>query len=189
MKNIFLLFLLILTALVPANADDLRGQARFFVGGKSLDSDDWGALDSQGEVGAEVDLRRDAWPVWLTTGFLFSRDSAEVRSLALPTREIEGYTRELYVGAKMDFFPVRNTKLSFSAGPMLAGASIEADSGPETRDSATALGGWVGGDLLVYLGGLGLGFSYRYSNAEADLLGKTRAIGGHHGGLWLGFGF
>ena len=67
-----------LSTSTPAFAGDWTGNANFFLGQKSLDSDDWEPLENQGEFGAEVSWGKKAWPILIATDVLISGDSDEI---------------------------------------------------------------------------------------------------------------
>lgn len=168
-----------------------RGQGRLLFGEKSLDSDDWGPLDSQGEIAFELDVKEEAWPVWVTGGFFSSRDKVTVITSITPfqTREVEGKTTEFHLGVKKDFDPFKFLRLSFSGGPAFVTAKLGDVAAPYETDSGSAAGYWGAADALIFAGPIGLGVSYRFSRADIELLNRDRNAGGHHVVFSLGLGW
>ena len=79
-------------------ATGYTGNVNFFLGQKSLDSEDWGPLDKQAEIGVLVDFKRTHWPVSVALDFLVSADEAT----ELGTN-FEGSTAEFDVGIRKIF--------------------------------------------------------------------------------------
>lgn len=187
MLKIFVLGLIFFST--AAGYCETAGQARFLMGTKNLDGGDWGNLDSQPEYGLEVDVKPGDWPIWLTAGYLTSQDEATVVTSLSPlaTRDIEGKTQEYRVGIKKDFPVLSFLTLAGSGGPAVIRAEMDNPNGLGGSDSGSDLGFWATGDVIFIIGQVGLGFSYRYSNADVDLFGQNRNVGGHHGMFSVGF--
>ena len=49
----------------PTAAADVEGHVNFFLGQKSLDSDDWDPVDKQPEFGAVMSFGGSEWPVFI----------------------------------------------------------------------------------------------------------------------------
>lgn len=176
------LALIIPVGLTSPSWAELRGRAQLLAGTKTLDNQDWGELDSQDEWGLELDLKQHTWPVWVNAGFLQSRDKISVVQSASPLilKDVEGKTTEFHLGVKKDFYPIQRLRLSVSGGPTLIDAQLGQLTTPFQTDSDRGIGYWGTADILIFIGQLGLGLSYRFSQADVDLLERTRDAGGRH---------
>lgn len=191
MNKPVLLFLVLIFGVVAAAPAATRGQGRLLFGAKSLDHADWGDLDQQGEIAFELDVKGETWPFWVTGGYFNSRDDATVITSVSPftTREVEGKTTEAHLGVKKDFDPFKFLRLSFAGGPAYISGKLGDVAAPFETDSDSTVGYWGAADAVFFLGPLGLGVSYRFSQGDVDLLGKSRDAGGHHVVFALGVGW
>jgi hypothetical protein len=167
------------------------GRGGLFFGSKSLDHGDWGELDSQSAFGVNLDVKDTAWPVWISAGYLSSREEETVITSASPlqTRDIEGKTAEYRLGVKKDFNPFKILRISGAGGPAYITASIDNAQAPFNRDSDGAVGYWLGAEAIFYLGFVSVGVGYNYSDADVKLLGSSVNAGGSNLAFAVGFGW
>jgi hypothetical protein len=160
-----------------------QGDVNFILGGKSLDSKDWGEFDSQVASGAEVSFGRDAWPIRIA---IDEFDSVNQDHL------FGGFTAdvsisELDIGVRK-IWGDRATRPFVGGGLALGYAKIDFN-GISDRDDFGA-GAWVGGGVFWRTGSrFNIGFTVRYSKVDVDLGGGSVDAGGVGYGLLLGFGW
>ena len=84
--------------LVNVSANEYTGNVNFFLGQKSLDSNDWEPLDEQGEFGVLVDWKQVSWPVSIAIDILVSADEATILGTPVDaiTSEINGGVRKIW---------------------------------------------------------------------------------------------
>jgi hypothetical protein len=169
----------------PAIAGDWTGNANFFLGQKSLDSNDWEPLDNQGEFGAEVSWGKKAWPVLIATDVLVSGDSDEISGV-----DVDAATTEFDFGVRK-IWEVKTFRPYVGGGLAIAGAAFEASGGGNSiDDSDNSVGVWVGGGAFWRLGSrFNIGGAVRYSTADVTLFDEDVDAGGIHIGLLLGWGW
>lgn len=167
------------------------GRGGLFFGTKSLDSRDWGNLDSQSAWGINLDVKGETWPVWVSSTFLMSEEKEiAITSISpLATKNIEGKTTEFRLGLKKDFLPFEKLRLSAAGGPAYIDASLDNVASPFNSDSGAALGYWLGAEAIIYLGHLALGAGYNYSEANVTLLNRSVNAGGSNFMFTFGFGW
>jgi hypothetical protein len=102
---------------------------------------------------------------------------------------VEAKTQEFHAGIKKDFDLSSRLRITLGAGPAWISGKMDRVGTPFDSDSDSAVGFWGVGDVLVFLGPVGVGFSYRYSQADIDLFGRSLNAGGHHIGFSAGFGW
>jgi len=179
----------------PARAD-ADGNVNFFLGQKSLDSDDWDPVDDQLEFGAVMSFGQDDWPVHIAVDVLASVDEETVASGPGTSVTVTGSTFEIAAGVRKVWGKGR-TRPYLGAGVAVIGAGFEGDDGFITVDANDAgFGFWAGGGIFWRLGKhFNLGLDARYSNAEVDLdfgsgfVAQDVSAGGLHYGLLVGFGW
>ena len=179
----------------PAAAD-AEGHVNFFLGQKSLDSDDWDPVDKQPEFGAVMSFGGAAWPVLIAADVLTSGDEEDVSDSLFGTSTLKAGTLEVAFGARK-IWDVGNTHPYVGGGIALIGAAAEYDTGVFDVDADdSAIGPWVGGGVFWRLGSrFNLGFDARWSDAEVDLdfglaiVAQDVKAGGFHGGVTVGFGW
>ena len=182
-------------ALSPARAG-ADGHVNFFLGQKSLDSDDWAPIDDQFEFGAVMSFGADDWPVHIAADVLTSVGEEDVYDPFIGPVRITGSTIELDAGVRK-IWKKGNVLPYLGAGIGIVTAALEVDNGFATVDAADAgLGLWAGTGVFFRLGGaFNLGLDVRYSSAEVDLdfgdgvVVRDVGAGGFHYGLLLGFGW
>lgn len=184
----FFLFLFFASSMVYA---ETTGRGGLFFGEKSLDSKDWGALDSQSAWGINLDVKDTSWPVWITTGYISSRDKITAITSLSPfaTEEIEGKTSEIRIGVKKDFSPIPIMRLSVAGGPAYMRASLDNSVAPLANDTDSAVGGWFGADIIFFFHYIAVGAGYSYSHANVDLFDQSVDAGGKNLSFTFGFGW
>jgi hypothetical protein len=189
MKKI--LGLLFLASMTTSLFADTTGRGGIFFGKKSLNHSDWGDLDSQPAWGINLDVKNTNWPVWMTAGYVSSRDEINVIASASPLSiiNVEGKTSEIQLGAKKDFAPAPQVRLSLAAGPSFVHASLGSTTSPFRTESDSSVGFWTGAEAIFFLRYLTLGASYSFSQADVDLFGRSVDAGGQNLAFTVGFGW
>jgi len=183
-------------ATCPTAAADASGHVNFFLGQKSLDSDDWDPVDQQGEFGAVMSFGGSDWPVLIAVDVLTSGKEEDVFDNVFGASKLRAGTFEGAFGARK-IWKVGNSRPYVGGGIALIGAAAEFDTGFFEFDADdAAVGPWVGGGVFWRLGShFNLGFDARWSKAEVDLdfganvVEKDVEAGGFQGGLTVGFGW
>lgn len=161
---------------------EMTGNINGFLGQKTLDSDDWGQLDQQLEIGAMFDMRGTNWPVSIAADLLGSSDDATINGV-----DVTGTTVELNIGARM-VFDLTGSQLHPYVGGGLALISAEKENAAGVSDDDTGTGYWVGGGAYWrFANNINLGMDVRYSNADVDVFNTTIEAGGTHVGLLAGY--
>lgn len=172
------------------------GHVNFFLGQKSLDSDDWTPLDKQPEFGAVMSFGQDNWPVHIAVDVLASADETTLYDPFAGNVTFTGSTFEVDAGVRKIW--KRGRVLPYIGGGVgVIGAATKVDNGfVSVEASDAALGFWAGTGLFFRLGRhFNLGLDVRYSNASVDLdfgggmVARDVSVGGLHYGLLLGFGW
>lgn len=175
---------------VQAEILGMEGNIRLFGGEKRLDKDDWQSMNSQGEFGLLMDLKKKEWPVSIVLDLLVSASDSDKDDLI----NERGYTSEIHLGARktwdlqsVDIHPYVGGGIAF------IGAGFEKrESTGEIKDddSDTASGAWIGtGAYWNVTQSFNVGLDVRYSFAEVTIADKDLEVGGLHTGLTLGFNF
>ena len=176
-----------LSTSTPAFAGDWTGNANFFLGQKSLDSDDWEPLENQGEFGAEVSWGKKAWPILIATDVLISGDSDEISG-----NDVDAGTAEIDLGVRK-IWEVKTFRPYVGGGLALISASFEFDlpgTSATIDDDDSAVGAWVGGGAFWRVGSrFNIGGAIRYSTADVEFGGEDIDAGGLSVGLLLGWGW
>lgn len=137
------------------------------LGGKYLNSSDWGSTDNQFEYGGEFDFQPASWPVALNVGYYRGQD--------LGVFNFKSTTQEFQLGVKK-FWPTGQLGRVFVGGGLtVAKGTAEAPSDSNAINGHTSYqpGGWVSGGYLFSLGRhFDLGVDLKYSYAEASLKGS-----------------
>lgn len=191
-RNGWILAMAAVVLLAPsvASAGDGAGNVKFFLGAKSLNSDDWENLDNQSQFGAEMSWGNTDWPVWIATDVMMS---AKVDDR--PTDfDLIGATFELDIGVRK-FFELGRTRPYVGGGIAFGGGAVLFDclsSGDcfEEDDGGSGVGAWLNAGVGWRLGKrFELGFSTRWSTVEAGILSRDRDAGGFQYGLVIGWGW
>jgi hypothetical protein len=177
---------------VPAPAQAATtGRGGLYFGTKSLNNSDWGPLDSQAAWGVNLDVKDEAWPVWIAAGYMTSRDRETLITSLSPyvSTEIEGKTTEVRLGLKKDFLPLSRVLLSLSGGPAYMSGELESSVAPFNSDADSTVGAWAGADIIFNLRFVSLGVSYLYSSGTIKLFGNSVEVGGSNLAFSIGFGW
>ena len=149
---------------VNAHAGGYTGNVNFFLGQKSLDSDDW--------------------PVNVAIDILVSADEATELGIRFEsiTSEINGGVRKIWEVSGSSFRPY------IGGGLAIISAELEGTSFTTVSDDDSSLGIWLNGGVYWTLGrSFNLGLDLRYSRAEVNIFGVDVEAGGTHAGLILGY--
>jgi hypothetical protein len=175
---------------------DWTGNANLMIGSKALNEDDWEPVDSQAEIGAEVDFAKKSWPVHLAFAALQSSDEdtfyTDFNDQMMRTK-IKASTSELRFGVKKiwDQAPVIrpyvggglaiiDAELKTSVGSGFQGGSVKNDD--------QGIGLWIAGGIYWTLfNKLNLGFAVGYSKATVNLFDIDAESGGAHGAFCVGY--
>lgn len=179
-----ILGVMLMLFVVNAHAGGYTGNVNFFLGQKSLDSDDWSPLDEQGEFGVLVDFRQSHWPVSVAIDILVSADEATELGIRFEgiTSEINGGIRKIWEVSGSSFRPY------IGGGLAIISAELEGTSFTTVSDDDSSLGIWLNGGVYWTLGrSFNLGLDLRYSRAEVNIFGVDVEAGGAHAGLILGY--
>lgn len=161
-----------------------KGNVNFFLGGKTLDSDDWGSLDNQGEYGIEMDLRKTTWPVSVALDILASADEDD----DTPGLKNEALTSEIDLGIRKIWDNRKYFRSSIGGGVGAISAEVKQTTAfGKSDDNDTGVGFWVSGSLYwTFWNVMNLGVEARYSSANVELWGVDAKAGGDHYGIILG---
>jgi hypothetical protein len=181
-KNI--LAIAVMLFFVSANANAWTGNVNFFLGQKSLDEDDWGALDTQPEFGVLVDFKQQDWPISIALDFLVSADDATEAGV-----NVEGMTTEFDVGIRKIWGTEGSTIRPYIGGGLaFVNAEIKATYFYTITEEDRGTGIWLNGGVYWTLNqSFNLGLDLRYSQAEVTLYGVEGEAGGTHAGIILGY--
>jgi hypothetical protein len=181
---------------VPPALADADGHVNFFLGQKSLDSDDWAPIDDQFEFGAVMSFGQESWPVHIAVDVLGSVGQEDVYDDLLGSVTLTGSTFEVDTGVRK-IWKKGKTLPYIGAGVSVIGAALELDNGFSSVDAnGGGFGFWAGGGVFWRLGTrFNIGLDLRYSAAEVDLdfgsgvVAHDVSAGGLQLGLLLGFGW
>lgn len=182
-------------AFSPAWAD-ADGHVNFFIGQKSLDSDDWEPIEDQIEFGAVMSFGQEGWPVHIAVDVLFSADEETVFDPLFGNVTLTGSTFEIDAGVRKIWKKGRVLPY-LGAGVGIIGAALEVDDGFVSVDgNDAAVGFWAGAGVFWRLGNhFNVGLDARYSSADVDLdfgsgvVARDVSAGGLQYGVLLGFGW
>jgi len=181
-KNILVVILMLLV--INAHANEYTGNVNFFLGQKSLESDDWAPIDDQGEFGVLVDFKQNDWPVSIAIDLLVSADTTTefgVEFTAI-TSELNGGVRKIWDISGSSVRPY------IGGGLALISADLEASDFTTVSDDDNSIGIWLNAGIYWTLGqSFNLGFDLRYSQAEVTVFDVDVEAGGTHAGLILGY--
>lgn len=161
------------------------GNTNFFLGGKTLDKNEWEPVEEQGEFGIMVDFGKEEWPAHIAIDLMVSATEEQVGWVI-----VEGSTVELDFGVRKPF--------DFGNMHPFVGGGLGIMSGYYEIvgfGSCEGSGGGVWADAGIYwtLGqSFNLGFDARVSSSETEYTcsggGTVDAnTGGGHFGLLLGY--
>ena len=181
-RNILVVVLMLF--FVNANANEWTGNLNFFLGQKTLDSEDWDFLDKQPEFGVLVDFKQQDWPVSIAIDFLGSADDGTESGVF-----VEGQTSEINLGVRKIWGVAGSSIRPYIGGGLaLINAEIKATGFTSVSDDDSGTGVWFGGGIYWTLGqSFNIGLDLRYSQADVTLFGTDGEAGGTHAGLMLGY--
>jgi len=179
----------------PAQAD-ADGHVNFFLGQKSLSSDDWKPLENQIEFGAVMSFGQDDWPVHIAVDVLTSVDQETVYDPFTGDVTLTGSTFEIDAGVRK-IWKAGKVRPYLGGGVGIIGAALKGDDGFVSVDAADAgFGLWADTGVFFRLGShFNIGLDLRYSSADVDLdfgsgfTAQDVNAGGFSYGLLLGFGW
>ena len=181
--------------LSPAQAD-ADGHVNFFLGQKSLSSDDWKPLDDQFEFGAVMSFGQDDWPVHIAVDVLTSVDQETVYDPFTGDVTFTGSTFEIDAGVRK-IWKAGQVRPYIGGGVGVMGAALMFNFGFDSVAAIDAtLGIWADTGVFFRLGShFNIGLDLRYSSAKVDLdfgsgIGARDVnAGGFSYGLLMGFGW
>ena len=186
-----LLLLIGVATTALAEAEKSTGNVNVFLGTKSLEEEDWGPVEDQGEAGIEFDFRDTNWPINVALGFRRSEaDETFVDPFFGPV-DATGRTTELSFGVRKIWDQSGIVSPYLGGGLTLVEAEFEATvSGVSGSDSDSSVGLWFGGGVYFTLADhFNIGLDLRFSAADATLFGVDGGAGGRHLGLLVGYHF
>jgi len=200
MKKVMLMVGVIAAAVIasPQATASFDGNVNFFLGQKSLDSDDWQPIEDQLEFGAVMSFGADDWPVRIAADVLTSVEEKDVNgfggnvTLTGVTFEVDGGVRKIWKSGKN-----KNVLPYLGGGIGVIGGALELDNGFTKIDADDAtLGFWADTGVFFRLGSnFNIGVDVRYSTAKVDFdfgagnIARDINVGGLHYGMLLGFGW
>jgi opacity protein-like surface antigen len=180
----YILAVLLMSYFISANASQWTGNVNFFLGGKTLEENEWAPVDEQGEFGVLVDFKQSQWPVSIAIDILGSADEATVSGF-----NFEGITSEFNVGVRK-IWQVAGSSIRPYIGGGLAFvyAEFKETSFFTISNDDNSTGIWLNGGVYWTLGqNFNLGLDLRYSQADVTLFGVDVDAGGTHAGIILGY--
>ncbi len=174
--------LLLPAAASAADDSGWTGNVNLALGGKSLDHSDWGTLDTQPSIAAELDFRKVSWPVNIAVDFLYSSDDDTLFI------HREASTWELDLGVRKVFESLGIVKPFVGGGLAIVNGRFKEEGGIDESD--TGVGFWLdGGVYFTFWQHFNVGGEVRYSNATVTLGGHDVDAGGLNYALLLGYHF
>ncbi len=175
---------LLLMLAFGAHADQSTGNVNFFLGQKSLESDDWAPVEDHGSFGVLVDFANANWPVNFAVDFLGSYGEETVGPVKL-----EGTTSEINLGLRK-IWNVGGTSMRpyIGGGIAFVRGEFKATDLVSVSVDDNGVGLWLNGGIYWTLGqSFNLGLDLRYTRADIELLGFDVEAGGNYAGLLLGY--
>jgi len=189
MKRLISILALLMTVTFFASnqsfaAGDWNVNTNLTAGAKALNEDDWEPLESQTEIGFNVDFGKKTWPFNIDIGLLASTKKDDFYGA-----DAEGTTTELRAGIRKIWEPTATMRPYISGGLALIGAEIKlSDGDDEVSADDEAVGGYVSGGIYWTMAKhLNLGFEVGYSKATVDLAGYEGDGGGGHALFLVGY--
>ena len=184
MKKYFLATILMLFVF-NAHANNYTGNVNFFLGQKSLKSEDWSPMEDQDAFAVLVDFKQSSWPVSIAIDLLGSSQESTDYGF-----NFEGTTSEFDIGVRK-IWETSGTSIRPYIGGGLAFINAEAKVSylyASVSDDDTGLGLWLNGGVYWTLGQhFNLGLDLRYSKAEVTVYDVNVEAGGTSAGLILGY--
>lgn len=182
----------------PVAAADAEGQVNFFLGQKSLDSEDWQPAEDQPEFGVMMSFGRSNGPVDVAIDILTSAKEADVVvNNSQFVSKFTGTTLEIASGVRKIWKTGRARPYLGGGLALISASGVLKNAGVTLIDvSDGTIGLWTSCGVFWRLGKrFNLGFDLRYSSADVDLdlgldsMGQTVRAGGFHVGITAGFGW
>jgi len=194
MKRVFFISVLFVFAMCFASnrsyaQEAWTGNANLVVGSKSLDKDDWEPVESQSELGIDVDFAPKSWPLHFAVGYIQSTDDDTFYE------DFEHYkfkvtTNELRFGVKQIWEPTLTMRPFIGGGLAMINAKAKLSiigHGSASEDDE-AVGLYVNGGIFWTLASyLNLGFEIGYSKATVDIYDIDAEAGGTHALFIVGY--
>jgi hypothetical protein len=167
------------------HADNWNVNANLTIGAKSLDNKDWEPVESQVELGFNVDFAHKSWPFNIAIGILGSAIDKNDYFGA----KVEGSTSELRVGIKKIWEPTSNMQPYINGGLAIISAKLKLSNyNDELSDDDNGSGGYISGGIFWTLARhLNLGFEIGYSGATATVVNYNAKAGGSHALFLFGY--
>lgn len=182
----------LLLAVAPGPAQAAEVNINFFLGGKTLDRDDWGDADKQGAFGVQTTVTPENWPVSLAFDLYGSGSTQNIYvSNPVPaTLDLYESTGEFDVGVRK-IWKSGKTRPFVGGGLAFLNAHTERNSGLViVSDADVSPGLWLGGGVFWRLGKkINLGFEARFSGGQVQLFGDDIQAGGLYFGALVGWGW
>lgn len=162
-----------------ANAAEVPGSSvSLFLGKNSMKKSDWEPVNEQSEIGVILDLGREDSVVDLVASYFAASDKAS-GNLKLETSEFAAGARKVF---RIDsgIAPFAEAGLAYISAKSSTASLSDADN---------AVGFWLGAGANFAVGDqVMVGLVARYSAADVTVHNVSRAAGGAHFGITLGFG-
>lgn len=174
-----------------AAAAGSTGNVNLFLGGKTMDEDEWLA-NEHGEVGVMIDFGGQDWPVLIAVDLL--RSSGDFNGYVYTPFGIDYYeedvkTREMDIGVRK-YWDIGSNMFPYLGGG-LAFVKLEATGQylgqPAYSASGSGTGLWIGGGIQWGFDQFNIGFDIRGTGADVELDGIEYKAGGGHTALILGY--
>jgi hypothetical protein len=174
-----------LTATSKQDKDNWDVNTNLTIGAKALDNDDWEPVESQVELGLNVDFAHKSWPFNFAIGIL---GSAIDKNDYFGTK-VEGSTSELRVGLKKIWEPTSKMWIYIGLGLAIINAKLKLGGhDDEVSDDDNGSGEYISGGIFWTLARhLNLGFELGTSGATATVFDYDTKAGGYHGLFLIGY--
>jgi outer membrane protein W len=171
---------------------DFDGNVNFFLGAKSLNSNDWSPNDNQVAFGAVMSFGMKDWPVQIAGDVLVSVDET-----TNGTVKTTGATFEFDPGIRWLILKKGTVVPYIGGGVGIIGGAAKVENNFVSVDAADAsLGVWTDAGVFFRLGSnFNIGLDLRYSTADIDLdfgggvVAQNVNAGGFSFGMLMGFSF
>ena len=176
---------LLLLSLSVAHADEWTGNVSGFLGHKSVDSEDWKGLDSQGSLGVISDFGKQNWPVSIAIDAFIAGagDKSDGQEKVAGTFEIHLGVRKVFTIEDSIFSPYVGGGVA-----QVAGVVENKNNGKTVDDDDTGYGYWAGvGTYIKITPSFNIGVDVRYSSAEVTLFDIDRDTDGLQAGITAGY--
>jgi hypothetical protein len=167
------------------DADNWNVNANLVVGAKALDKDDWEPIESQVELGLNVDFAHKSWPFNFAVGILNSSGDKNNDSGA----KVAGSISEFRIGIKKIWEPGSKMRVYVGLGLAIINAELKISGHyDEAGDKDYGSGAYINGGIFWTLARrLNLGFELGNSGATANVLNNDIKAGGGHALFLIGY--